>query len=192
MEVNVMKKAVFAIVVGVVLALPTMSAARTDRELTYRENEIWHSAIRFLRVDSGFKILEKDRDAGYVLFEYKDGATTCTASLEMVSTARDNKLFVRTRIQIESQPRYVEAVLIDRFVRKLKDEYGDPPPPRAIEPAVKPPAQAAADDAAAAKKPKPVVEGKSMADGEEDPEDKDEDELERSDEDIDRAEAKEE
>jgi hypothetical protein len=182
-----MKNTIFAIVVGVVLALPAVSAARTDRELTYRENEIWHSAIRFLRVDSGFKILEKDKDAGYVLFQYKDGATAYTASLEMVATTHDNKLFVRTRIQIENLPRYVEAVLIDRFIRKLKDEYGDPPPPRAIEPDEKPPAQTAAAAAAAAKKPNPAGDGKSMADGEDDPEDKDEDDLEMTDEDLENA-----
>jgi hypothetical protein len=191
MEVSVMKKTVFAIAVGVVLALPAVSAARTDRELTYRENEIWHSAIRFLRVDSGFKILEKDRDAGYVLFAYKDGATVCTASLEMVSTSHDNKLFVRTRIQIENQPRYVEAVLIDRFIRKLKDEYGEAPPPRLVEPEVKPEAQTAAT-AVLPMKPKPGGEGKSAADGEEDPEDKDEEDLEVTDEDIERAAAEEE
>ena len=166
-----MKKLFLAIVVGVVLALPSVGAARTDRELTYRENEIWHSAIRFLRVDSGFKILEKDKGAGYVLFEYKDGQSKHVASLEMVRTARDNKLFVRARLQIENQPRYVEAVLIDRFVRKLKDEYGDPPP---AAPAVAPsPAPAAPP---AAKK-----DGKSASDGEEDPESKEESELEPED-----------
>jgi len=187
-----MKKTVFAIVVGIALALPAVSAARTDRELTYRENEIWHSAIRFLRVDSGFKILEKDRDAGYVLFAYKDGTSVYTASLEMVSTAHDNKVFVRTRIQIENQPRYVEAVLLDRFVRKLRDEYGDPPPPRQVEPEATPEAQAAAAGALPLKAKKPAGGGKSAADGEEDPEDKEEEDLEVTDEDIERAAAEEE
>jgi len=181
-----MKRAVLAVVVAAAMAFPAVSAARTDRELTYRENEIWHSAIRFLRVDSGFKIMEKDRDAGYVLFAYKDGATVYTASLEMVTTSHDNKIFVRTRLQIENQPRYVEAVLIDKFIRKLRDEYGDPPPPQLLEPLPKPAAQTAADDVAA-KKHKAASEGKSMADGEEDPEDKDEDDLEMTDEDLERA-----
>ena len=175
-----MKRTVFALAVGIALALPSVSAARTDRELTYRENEIWHSAIRFLRVDSGFKILEKDKDAGYVLFVYKDGATSCTASLEMVRTSRDNKLFVRARLQIENQPRYVEAVLIDRFIRKLKDEYGEPPPPQLVEPAAKPAPQPAAAEAGA-KMDAPASVGGSAADGEEDPEENDEAELEPED-----------
>ena len=166
-----MKKLLYVIIVGAVLALPSVGAARTDRELTYRESEIWHSAIRFLRVDSGFKILEKDKGAGYVLFEYKDGEAKYTASLEMVRTARDNKLFVRARLQIENQPRYVEAVLIDRFVRKLKDEYGDPPPAQTASPA---PAPAPAAET-------PQKPGKSSADGEADPELKDEVELEPDD-----------
>ena len=75
-----MKKTLIAAVLGAALALPSLGAARTDKELTYRENEIWQSAIRFIRVDSGFKILEKDKDAGYLLFEYKDGATRFPAS----------------------------------------------------------------------------------------------------------------
>jgi hypothetical protein len=171
MEASVMKNVFLTIVVGAVLALPSVGAARTDRELTYRENEIWHSAIRFLRVDSGFKILEKDKDAGYVLFEYKDGESKHTASLEMVRTARDNKLFVRARLQIENQPRYVEAVLIDRFIRKLKDEYGEPPPAASVvAPAPLPTAEATVKK-----------DGKSSSDGEEDPEEKDEAELEPED-----------
>jgi hypothetical protein len=176
-----MKKIVFALVVGVVLALPAVSAARTDRELTYRENEIWHSAIRFLRVDSGFKILEKDKDAGYVLFEYKDGAAKCTASFEMVRAARGNKSFVRARIQIENQPRYVESVLIDRFIRKLKDEYGEPPPPQLLAPEVKP-SPPPTEEGASPNDGKTA--GKSMADGEEDPGEKDEAELEPKDQEL--------
>jgi len=176
-----MKRAVFAIVVGVVLALPAIGSARTDRELTYRESAIWQAAIRFLRVDSGFKILEKDKDAGYLLFEYKDGGSSYTASFEMISAVRGNKLFVRARLQIESQPRYVEAVLIDRFIRKLKDEYGDPPPARQLAPEVQPASEPGVE-ATAPKDGKPT--GKSAKDGLEDPEDGDEDELEPKDQEL--------
>jgi hypothetical protein len=172
-----MKRTVFAIIVGAALALPAVSAARTDRELTYRENEIWQGAIRFLRVESGYKILEKDKEAGYVLFEYKDEGNSHAASFEMVRTARDGRLFVRARIQIPDMPRYVEAVLIDKLVRKLKDEYGAPPPAQLVAPEAKPaPAPATPDDEA--KKDKPASEGKSMTDGSEDPEDKNEADLE--------------
>ena len=175
-----MNRTVFAIVVGVVLALPSLGAARTDRELTYRENAIWQSAIRFLRVDSGFKILEKDKDAGYLLFEYRDGGTACPASFEMVRTVRGNKLFVRARLQIESQPRYVEAVLIDRFIRKLKDDYGEPPPARLLAPEVQPAPAPSAEGGPKDGKP----DGKSATDGLDDPEEKEEDDLEPVDEEL--------
>jgi hypothetical protein len=171
MEVNVMKRTILAFVIGAALALPAVSEARTDRELTYRETEIWQGVIRFLRVESGFKILEKDKDAGYVLFEYKEDGAAHTASFEMVRTIRDGRAFVRARLQIAEMPRYVEAVLIDKLVRRLRDEYGEPPPAELIAPAAKPGPPPAAQDAPAAPK-----------DGVEDPEEKDEADLEPTEE----------
>jgi hypothetical protein len=182
MEVIIMKRMVFSIFVAIVVALPCVSSARTDRELTYRENEIWNGAIRFLRVDSGFKILEKDKDAGYVLFEYKDGGSSCSASFEMVRAVKDGRSFVRARLQISQMPRYVEVVLIDKLVRKLKDEYGDPPPAELVKPEEKPAAPVPADKAEE-KKGAPEAKGKSLADGEQDPEAGDESELEPTEDD---------
>ncbi len=184
------KTSLAALVAAVVLALPCVGAARTDRELTYRENEIWNGAIRFLRVDSGFRILEKDRDAGYVLFEYKDGATPCSASFEMVRAVKDGRNFVRARIQIPEMPRYIESVLMDGLVRKLKDEYGDPPAALLVQPEDKPApkAPAAGDGDGDGKKGGAAqTTGKPLADDEQDPEAQDEGDLEVTEDDLDRA-----
>lgn len=180
-----MKRMACLVVVAIAIGLPRAGAARTDRELTYRENEIWNGAIRFLRVDSGFRILEKDRESGYVLFEYKDEGAPCTASFEMVRTTRDGRSFVRARIQIPQMPRYVEAVLMDRLVRKLRDEFGEPPPAGIVAPAEKP--KPGDRPAAEGAKKGAAGGGKSSADGEQDPEAGDEAELEPTEEGLEGA-----
>ncbi len=123
--------------ISIIMAALVMTAtsnveAKTARDLTYRSSQIWRSAVRFLRVDQNFKVLEKDRDAGYLLFEYADAGKTYSASMEMIPLVRNEKRYVRASIRIESMPSYVEAVLIDRFLRKLKEEYGIQPPARVV------------------------------------------------------------
>jgi hypothetical protein len=183
MEVHMKKTAFAALIAAAVLALPCVGAARADRDLTYRENEIWNGAIRFLRVDSGFKIVEKDRDAGYVLFEYKDGTAPHSASFEMVKAVKEGRSYVRARIQIPEMPRYVEVVLIDKLIRKLADEYGDPPPAPLIQPEAKP-AAAASAKAGEGDKGAPQATGKPASDGEQDPEAQDEHDLEVTEDDL--------
>ena len=53
----------FAIVSGLVLSVALSAEAKTTRDLTYRSDQIWNSAIRFLRVDLKYPILEKDKEA---------------------------------------------------------------------------------------------------------------------------------
>lgn len=126
------KLAIF-IVIGLLMAVSGKANARTDRELTYRTSQIWNSAVRFLRVEQRFKILEKDKEASYLLFEFKDSGKTYMASLELVDVAKEGRRYVRMRLNISDMPTYVEVVLADKFLRKLKDEYGQPPPARLVE-----------------------------------------------------------
>lgn len=107
-------------------------SAMTERRLTYRDAQVWSSAVRFLRVDRQYKVLEKDRETGYLLFEYKDGGRTHLASLELVPAVVDERHVVRARLRIDSMPSYVEVVLLEKFLRKLKTEYGEPPPARVV------------------------------------------------------------
>lgn len=105
-----------------------LAEARTDRLMTYREGQIWTGILRFLRVDMGYRVIERDREAGYLLFEYKDGGRAHSASIEMVPVVESDRRYVRTTLQIPSMPSYVGRVLFDKLERKLKTEYGDPPP----------------------------------------------------------------
>ncbi len=123
-----------AIILSLSLSFATAATAKTQRELTYRYNQIWSTALRFLRVDNSFPVLEKDKRAGYILFEYRDRGRSFQSSLEIVPAVLKGKHIIRTRLRIMTMPTYVEVVLIDKLLRKLRDEYGDPPPARLIEP----------------------------------------------------------
>ena len=63
---------------------PNASWARTTDITPYPITNVWPSAVRFLRVDRGFPVREKDEPAGYVLFDYTDGPKPCKGSLELI------------------------------------------------------------------------------------------------------------
>lgn len=132
----------FLLALGLLLCAAGSAEAKTDRELTYRPTQIWSSAVRFLRVEQHFKIVEKDKEASYLLFEYKDTGRTYLASMEIVDVVRAGKKYVRVRLSISEMPSYVERVLADKFLRKLKDEYGPMPAPTLLAPPVVPVSQA--------------------------------------------------
>ena len=128
-----MKHLSISIIMAALVMTMTFSVeAKTSRDLTYRSSLVWRSAVRFLRVDQNFRVLEKDKDAGYLLFEYTDAGRKYSASMEMIPLVRNEKRYVRASIRIEAMPSYVEVVLIDRFLRKLKEEYGVQPPARVV------------------------------------------------------------
>ncbi len=128
--------AVFAAV-----AVASPASARVEAGSGYTKAQTFSCALRLLRVDRGYAIVEKDADAAYVLFEYPVSGqkTAANGAVEIVETQAGVKVFV----QLPRMPSYYETVLRDALLRKLRDEYGPPPP--------KPPA---ADKPPAAKDPK--------------------------------------
>ena len=112
------------------------SSAMIKEELTYSEETLWRCAVRFIRVDSGFEILEKERGTGYMLFVYKDGNASGKGALEMIRVENADRRYVRVQITVNGQPKYIESMLLNRFKRKLRREYGFAPEAGYIEPAV--------------------------------------------------------
>jgi hypothetical protein len=135
---------------------PSVSWARTLDIAPYPIASVWPSAVRFLRVDRGFPVREKDEPAGYVLFDYSDGPKPCKGSLELIrATDREGREATRIAISIPDLPRRYEQMLLDKFVAKLRDDHGPPappprkpetppPPPDAAPPAPPPPSQTSA------------------------------------------------
>jgi hypothetical protein len=107
-----------------------VAVARSTVESPYPVEQIWSTAVRFLRVDQRFPILEKDRDAGYILFDFVEEATKVhKASLELVPTVQTSgRPGTKIVLTIPDKPRHVEALLLEKLQKKAVEELGPPPP----------------------------------------------------------------
>ncbi len=105
--------------------LGTPGSARVSEGTGYSASQVYNAAVRYLRVDSGYRITEKDRDNGYLLFEYprSAGGEPVAASLEVVESEA-GAAFV---VQIPSMPSHHEEYLAEALVKKLRTDYGEPP-----------------------------------------------------------------
>ncbi len=117
---------------AVVTAREREAAARTAVVVSYAPDDVWPAVVRFLRVDRGLPVREKDRDAGYVLFDYPDGGRTYRGALELVATTdAEGRAATQIVLSLGDLPRHHEIALCDRLVAKLREERGTPPPPPA-------------------------------------------------------------
>jgi hypothetical protein len=119
----------------VATAISSSAWARSERTLAYPREQAWSASVRFLRVDEQLKIVEKDAEAGYVLFELSAENKVFRGSLELITVTEDDRPSLKFVIQIQDRPSYVEGAMLTRLVRKLHVELGEPSPP----PAPKPP-----------------------------------------------------
>ena len=100
----------------------------------YTYDQTFGTVLRLIRIDLGMKIVEKDKDLGYVLFEYtspESGNRVSNGSVSMVTS----KTGVQVSVQLPQMPRYHEQMILDALAKKLEEEHGAPPKP---EPAEKP------------------------------------------------------
>jgi hypothetical protein len=110
------------------LADPPLAHARQSDEHTYGYDQLWRAAVRLIAVDFRFPITERDPEIGYLLFDYVDQGRSHSASLELVRTrVADGSDRVRVVVHVGTMPGYVERMMLDRFRRKLQDDYGPPP-----------------------------------------------------------------
>jgi hypothetical protein len=117
------------VLAAAVIVVPGSSAlARSEKTLAYQREAVWPTALRFLIVDEHLKVIDKDADAGYVLFELKDEGRTYRGSLEIISVVRDKRLGVRFVMQIADRPEWMEVGMLNRLERKLHSELGSPAP----------------------------------------------------------------
>src|SRR3954470_21618994 len=102
--------------------------ARVDSASGYSKAQTYSGALRYVRVDLGYEVVEKDPDAAYLIFKYtapgssKSGAVTGT--LEVIESNGGVRLFVN----LPRMPEYYERMFRDSLLKKLRDEYGAPPP----------------------------------------------------------------
>jgi hypothetical protein len=130
-----------AALVGVALlcGAATPAAAQTTQDVSYGFEQVYPAAVRFLRIDQGYAIVEQDVDAGYVLFDIAEDRRTYRGALELVRIRdQEGRAAVRLVLRITDRPGYIERMLLDRLGRKLRAELGEPPPPPRDAPAPAP------------------------------------------------------
>ena len=111
------------------LGSPAPASAKTDKTVAYPAARVFPAAVRFLRVDERLTIVEKDADAGYVMFELKEEGKTFPGALELVAVESAGRPAVRLVLRIEDRPSYVEIAMLERLERKLRAELGSEPRP---------------------------------------------------------------
>jgi hypothetical protein len=110
---------------SVVSLTPFAAFGRVEADSGYSKTQTYNAALRYLRVDLGYDVTERDPDAAYLLFQYNlPGRKTEThGSIEIVQVRQTVKVIV----QLPQLPSYHEQVLSEGLRRKLHDEYGEPP-----------------------------------------------------------------
>lgn len=104
------------------------AVARSEKSLAYPREQAWPTAVRFFVVDVKAKILERDADAGYVLFELVDDGKKFKGSLELATVVVDGRTGVKLILNIEDRPSWVEIAMLTKLERKLRAELGAPAP----------------------------------------------------------------
>jgi hypothetical protein len=123
-------------VAGAIVLAGEPATAKASYDSAYGFDRTWNAALRLVRVDMGLKVTEKDDATGYLLFEYRSsegGSKTTSGSMEFIR-ARESEAPVRVVVQLPSMPRYHEQIMVDALVRKMRQEYGEPPPRRPTAP----------------------------------------------------------
>ena len=119
-----MRRATLSLVALLILSVsPSLASARAQRSLGYRYDQVWRAAVRLVRVDMGYEISERDRDNGYLLFQYNFGGSPLPASIELIREGEGEDERVRIQVSVGAMPQ-VEQIIVNRLRRKLEDDFG--------------------------------------------------------------------
>jgi len=110
---------------------PGSAEAKSSRKVSHSYESVWPATVRFLRIDEGLKISEKDSDTGYILFEVHDDGKIYAGSVEVIRRKDySNRDAVELVLQIKDRPSYMEIPILDRLMAKLRKELGHPKRPQ--------------------------------------------------------------
>src|ERR1700749_3442390 len=117
--------------VGIALGLGALVAAagrveaRAQSEWPWGVSETFSTAVRFVRIDKGCKIVDKDADSAFVAFECSDDGKVKRGSIELIKAGSG----VRAQITLGDDTPGMELRWRSLLERKLRDERGTPTPP---------------------------------------------------------------
>lgn len=126
------------------------SRLQHSRVLSYPAEQVWPAALRYLRVDRAYELVDRDREAGYILFDFPvstaPDASKGRGSLELVDTVDPSgRPSMKLSISTDAGPTHLPHAIAEGLVAKLRAERGQPaPPPRPEPPA--PPAEPPQDE----------------------------------------------
>lgn len=103
--------------------------AKTHVEVPYTLKEVYSAAARFVRIDRGCQITDRDPDAAFLTFECKDDERIKRGALELmvVQVQGQPGKSVRVQVGLGDDPHYMELRFLELFERKLRQELGNPP-----------------------------------------------------------------
>lgn len=126
------------------VAARPLALIENRRLLSYPFAQVWPTAIRYLRIDRGFKVTDRDEEAGYMLFEFPlDGARMGNGSVEMFATEdAAGRPSVSVAVNTGAGPVHLPNTLLDGIAAKVRAERGQPaappkqeqPPPKQDDP----------------------------------------------------------
>lgn len=110
---------------------PIAAMTTNRRVISYPFEQVWPTAIRFLRVDRGFTVTDRDVEAGYVLFEFPiDDDRRGNGSLELFRTEDSSgRPSVAVSVSTGAGPIHMPNTLLDGLAAKVREERGQPAPP---------------------------------------------------------------
>ncbi|WP_106395130.1 hypothetical protein [Enhygromyxa salina] len=113
-----------------VVARP-LALLENRRVLSYPIDQVWPTAIRYLRIDRGFSITDRDQEAGYILFEFPlDGNRIGSGSIEMFPTEDPaGRASVSIGVNTGAGPVHLPNAMLDGITAKVRAERGQPAPP---------------------------------------------------------------
>lgn len=133
------------------VAAATPAAVQTrlshTRVLPYPMEHVWPTALRYLRVDRGYTLVDRDAEAGYILFDFpigdgamsgaadEDGVRVGRGSLEVYATVdASGRASVKLQVSTDAGPTHLPHAIAEGLASKVKAERGQPapPPPRTL------------------------------------------------------------
>src|SRR5437762_3382140 len=106
-----------AVLVG--LSLAARAGASVETETSYTKTQTYNAALRYLRVDLGYEVIEKDANAAYLLFRFAATGKKAPTSgaIEIVDQRAGER--VRVYVRLPELPHYQEQMLSDGLFQKL-------------------------------------------------------------------------
>jgi len=107
--------------------LPGRAFANVETDTAYTKTQTYNAALRYLRVDLGYEVVEKDPDAAYLLFRFaaQGKKAASNGAIEIVDQRAGDR--VRVYVRLPELPHFHEQMLSDGLFQKLRNDYGEPP-----------------------------------------------------------------